>query len=438
MNECRTIHETALRDLVDLIGYFDDLDTDDMLTHAKRSKFSSTSISKLSSNLILEFPVICSRNLSIEAMSMTAKAIERKCVVMLQLLFSAYQLTNADDAAEFIGRFHKNIKLADKITVDDVVYALDRFSETHDIKVDRKKVKAIQEDMKNIFFTVKEENFNPTPLSEFSISRNAIGEHKVFNEAIRSGRPTFRPSNNRNNSGLNLRDLKDRNERFAKQLQDTDIKKANEIVPSTLVINLVHKDEDGSTSTIDDILIGVKARMIPIDSDDIINHILCKVEDKNWLLQFIRATTREISFFKDFIFAIDRAKVDALAHSKRGSSNPMWKVLERRAIGSRFNRLVGRSNDVMAITTIVVSQEEVDYVRKEHNIDFESFSTIGSVMEAYNLMGMVILDESLEVAKFLWDTGDGNWENYSFNNLERENSDNSYKKIVNLMSKMAR
>ena len=141
---------------------------------------------------------------------------------------------------------------------------------------------------------------------------------------------------------------------------------------------------------------------------------------------------------KDFLFAIDKAKVDALSRSRRGSASPMWKVLERRSMKGRIRRFIGRSNDANAITTVVISQEEVDYVRKEHNVNFEEFDVIGSVMESYNLMGFVILDESLEVAKFLFDTGEAMWENLAFSGLERENNNGDYKKIVNLMTKMAR
>ena len=57
-------------------------------------------------------------------------------------------------------------------------------------------------------------------------------------------------------------------------------------------------------------------------------------------------------------------------------------------------------------------------------------------MEQYNLLGMSIVDESLEIAKFMWDTGEDLWETVSFNNLERESNDNTYKKVVNLMTKV--
>lgn len=421
MNKCKIIHETIIKDIIDAIDFFKDEElVDRALDSTKRSKYSSSSIAKLSSNLVLEFPVLCSRTLSINAMTMVAKAIERKCIVMLQLLFSAYQMTDADNAVELINKFHKNIKLADKVTVDDMVTAMDRLTEGTDIKVDRRKVELIKEDMQNIFFTIKESNEHSIPLSEYSVSRTLDGSGvNVFNE---------RSPYKRNDRDTNY---------FKDQLLDSDIKKANEVVPSIMVVNLTHSDGD-KVVPINNVAIGVKARMIPLDSNDIINHMITKVGDKNWLLQLIRATTREISFFKDFVFMIDRAKIDALSRSRRGSANPMWKVLERRAIGSRTKRIFGKDNDVMAITTLVISQEEVDYLRKEENIDMESFSNAGSVMEGYNLMGMCIVDESLEVAKFLFDTGDGNWENYSFRSLERESSDNEYKKIINLMTKVAR
>lgn len=210
-------------------------------------------------------------------------------------------------------------------------------------------------------------------------------------------------------------------------------------MPTTLAINFTYqRDVDSRPIPVEGAVIGVKARLIPVSSNDIISHMISKIEDKNWLLQLIRATTRETSFAKDFLFAIDKAKVDALAHSRQGSANPMWKVLERRAMGSRLKRLIGSPNSYMAITTLCLSQEDVDTLEKEHNIDLTEYSNVDPLFSNYNLMCVSIVDESLEVAKFMFDTGDGNWENYSFTSLEREDKDNTYKKVVNLMTKVAR
>lgn len=427
-----------LKDIIDTIELIKDTDAEDVFKSAKRSKFSSTSIARITSDLTLVFPVIVSRDLSIQTASMVAKAIERKAVVMLQMLFAAYQVTNVDNIEDVIALFHKNIKLKSSWTMNDIVSTMERLSESFDIKIDKKTLKAIHEDSIASMKCFFESDINPVSLGDYSVSRGATGKYSI---SIREDKTTVDNSayddinalKNVSSIGNNLRSV------TSKQLLDTDIKKANELVPSTLVVTITYKPEGSDVAIpIKDVVVGVKARMVPIDSNDIINHILSKVEDKNWLLQFFRATTRETKFAKDFLFAIDKAKIDALANSKRGSASPMWKVLERRARGSKLRRFLGRANETSAITTIVLSQEEIDYVRKEKNVNFEDYGTIAPVMEAYNLMGFVICDESLEVAKFLFDTGEAIWENLSFTNLERENSNNDYRKIINLMTKVAR
>ena len=145
----------------------------------------------------------------------------------------------------------------------------------------------------------------------------------------------------------------------------------------------------------------------------------------------------EISFFKDFLFAIDKAKIDAMSLSTRkSSSDKMWKVLERRATSSKFKRAFKQNNNMAAITSLVISQDEVEYMRKNYNVDIERLGTIVSLFSSLNLICIVIVDESLEVAKFIFDEQDPSWETISFNHLERESNDNTYKKVVNLMTKM--
>lgn len=218
---------------------------------------------------------------------------------------------------------------------------------------------------------------------------------------------------------------------------DSDVKKANELVPTMMTVNFVSKDEKGNSIPAT-FVCGVKCRLIPVDPMDIADRILVKHADKNVLLSFIRATTRETSFIKDFLFAIDKAKIDAVAQSRRGSSNKMWKVLERRAIRSKWNRAFSHPNDASMITTLGISQELAEYIKKENGIDLSNPRITRPIMEGFNLMGFVIIDEAGEADKFLWDTGEGYFETISFNNLEREASGGEYKKALNLMQKMYR
>ncbi len=240
--------------------------------------------------------------------------------------------------------------------------------------------------------------------------------------------------------GMSARDIaayrKDEVEIFQKQLIPSDVKKANELVPTTMVISFISTSNGEPIPT--QMLIGVKAKMYPVDSMDIINRVSLKYKDNNNLIKFIRSSTREISFFRDFLFAIDKAKIDALSNSKRGSSSPLWKILERRSKKSKIRRVLGQANDASAITTLVMSQEEVEYLKKNDSMNLEEPKVARSIMESYNFMSIVIVDESMEVAKFIYDTGDDVYESLAFSSLEREASDSSTKKIVNLMTKMSR
>ena len=438
MNGYRSINEDGvIKDILDLVDTIKNAEVDDIFDASKRSKFSSTSLARKTSNFVCVFPVMVSSSLTIDTAIMNMKAIERKAAIMIQLLFSAYQVQTAEGIDQVLGAFHKNIKLNGKLDIDDVIDVMDRLEESgHVIKTKPAQVQAIREDMKNIFCYF-EETVNPSPLSNFSITRN-----NTTRDIVVEGYDRNRSNSERDRTAVkkNIVDIaKATNDLNRNAIISTDYKKANEMVPTMLTINLWYKPNDEATAIpLKNVVIGVKARLIPVAANDITNHIISKVEDRNILLQFIRATTRETNFVTDFLLAIDRAKIDALAHSRKGSANPMWKVLERRAMASKLKRLLGSNNNYMAITSLIVSQEDVDYVKKEYNIDVEDPDVVSPLFTNYNLLCFGISDESLEVAKFMFDTGEGNWENYSFTSLEREDKDNTYKKVVNLMTKVAR
>ena len=202
-----------------------------------------------------------------------------------------------------------------------------------------------------------------------------------------------------------------------------------------MVIQFTYMTPDGKAIPVENTtVIGVKAKMQYVTSGDMMNRIVLKNKDKNGLFNFIKATTNQISFWKDFIFAIDRAKLDAISTSGKGSSSPIWKLLERRALKSKVRRWTGKVNDASAISTLVISREEVDYLKKEHSMDVTRPNTIFTVMNAYNIMSFVIADETLEKVMFLFDDGSNEYETLSFSHLEREES-GSYKKIINLLAK---
>ena len=104
-----------------------------------------------------------------------------------------------------------------------------------------------------------------------------------------------------------------------------------------MVVHFMKKDSTGAPN-IQTAVIGIKCKIYHINSADIVNRISGKLQDKSFLTNFVRATTNEIAFFRDFLFAVDNAKIDAKSYGKSASSNKLWKVLERRSTKSKFRR----------------------------------------------------------------------------------------------------
>lgn len=231
--------------------------------------------------------------------------------------------------------------------------------------------------------------------------------------------------------------LKNMTDYHGKVILDNEYKKANELQPTMMVVNFMrHSEENGDH--INTAVIGIKAKIYPVSSADICNRISSKLDDKNVLTNFVRATTNEIAFFRDFLFAIDKAKIDAVSYSNKATSNKLWKVLERRSQKSKFRRSLKMYNDATAISTLVLSENDVEYLKKVNDVDILNVGKARKILDAYNFMCICILNQSTEVASILYDTGDDTYEMIPFSGLEREASDNSYKKMVNLLSKVSR
>ena len=555
-NNPNVIHETVIRDVIELIS---DLTDDgksviDKVT-GQRGLNGYRNIARGTRDLTLTFPVIVTNATSVETASMIAKAIERKAVTMLQMLFSAVSITNADNALDYIKKFHTNLDVDGNMGVDDVIDLANQISTMESTETgfkvnDQALFDEAVENFKRFRDHFLPDAVNEHSLNDFMVNPNGM---RVVTEKVHTfGKWTaaqgrvFRRSEpatpedamdmsqayeialrqaddkiaqiQTNMSNLSaekraeaqrpqatidgykrqmqhakdaaelgkIRDqmqkemdkyqwtqkldqqkekyedkvkiLKDKAEGLAakesiskilkksmdidtmradmarEMVINTDIKKANELIPSMMVIQFctVSASETPIVSTA---VIGVKARLQYVLSQDMRDRIIAKNTDKNGLFNLIKATTGQISFWKDFIFAGKKAKLDALSTSGKGSSSPIWKLLERRAIMSKIRRWTGTVNDAAAISTLVISQDEADILMKEERIDVMRPATIHAIMNAYNVMCFVVVDEVMEKVHFLFDDGSNSYETMSFSHLEREEGNGAYKKVINLLTK---
>lgn len=443
INPNATIHESVIRDIVDVVCSVKDFDEVQFLRNINAGR-SFKSITSATKDMILTFPVLCSSDMSIETASMISKALEKKYAAMLQMLFSAIDIKSNENLIQYLQRFHANLGPMDGY-LDQYIASIDKMVNTFDEGWEEESIpKSVQEELLN--FMKRNTNYklpgsiNETSLADFKVEKHA-GKYDVYcireaDDDIQAALAT--PTSAKMFSDTNT-GLEKEYKMHATTMLPTDIKKANELMPTLMVVrfNQISKNKDdcevlGAKTCV----IGIKCKIYPIEFNDMAYRIAAKTREKNFMHNLIRATTNEISFVKDFMFAIDKAKLDAKSYGKKGSSNKMWKVLERRAIKSKVRRSMKMDNDATAITTLVMSQNFVDYMKKtDSTINLDKSNTCRLLMESYNLMGMVIADESMEVAKFIFDTGEDDFENLSFNSLEREATDGSYRKVVNLLSK---
>lgn len=494
-----TLHEGFFKDIVDLTF---NSDPEKFWDHAKkyfeyskntnRSKFNSSisrNIATAAKGLTAVFPVIVTEATPLDQAVMISKAVERKAVAMLQMLFAANQITCANNAYDYLNKFHNNIDDSldwSKANVDDVINAtndIENIISANEntnirnlIEINIKRgIEAVQEDIKMNCNNYLSENINPNSVNNY-IVRNVLNDIQVISEAkvtpsnggvpkqtgsattstnssstatSKSSSRTSKPTRHTSGSPVRIQrgnsvsdimimsNLKSSYDVLNKMVIKSDIEKANEAVPSLMIINF--KSRYGERTTLSTAVIGVKAMIHYVSSEDMINKVMLKNSDRNGLFNFIRATTREISFFKDFLFAVDRAKVDALSKAGKGSSSSIWKLLELRANESKRRKsLLKNDATCSAIATIVITKAEVELIKKYHRIDLSKAGTLKSIMRGYSIMCAAIIDDAIEKVDFLWDDGSQGFETYSFSSLEREESSGMYKKVINMINKNAR
>ena len=439
----------------------------------------NSNIAKEAKGLTAVFPVLVSESVSVEQAQMIAKAAERKYVTMFQMLFAASQITDAKSAQSYLKKFHNNITssldLSD-MTVDDVIdfaNKLDEEVQTTALTNARitEATKAVLEDLafNENYTKVLVENLNPVSLNNYKV-KTVFGDYKAtqvseanddyytVEDRTDSTEWEGRDDNNGNvykqrtntttrrtpitarDRAATLKDknatLKDKADIISKQIVTTDIKKANEATPSLMIINFVTQADGRDNEIVNTAVIGVKCVIHYVPSSEMMNRMVLKNTDRRGLLNFIRATTGEIQFFRDFLFAIDRAKIDAVAKTSKGSNSRIWKMLEIRANRAKMNATARADNAACAaITMLVLSKAEVDIIKQSYRLDLSKASTMLSVMKGYNFIGVAVIDEVNEKVDFLYDDGTKNFETISFMSLEREQGAGEYKKMINTLVK---
>lgn len=457
-----------------------DLITDvlDVADNSEIGKFISKknpsikSITRANKDLTMTFPVMVSNTVDPASAQLVSRALERKFVTLTQMLLSAISITSSKDAIDHLKNVHSNLDLSSLFDVDDYLAISQEATANHIF--DAAEIKAVYE-------TFRQERLHAKPLShlhEFlskdvtdaiarqprvagnianrkfndlsdedkaramnyygsdTVTRNKSLEkqNKSLTQQLKDiERANSKLSNSNSNLQSRLDDIRNNTRAgLTKLAKDQDYKKANELQPTLLQIQFISTNDNNDPITVD-AYVGIKTKIYCVDSADIANHIVSKRSYNFSLYNLIKATSGEIEFWRDFVFAIKKAKIDAVSNTNRGSSSKLWKVLERRALASKINRFMSARNDATAITTLMMSAYDVEMLRKMEDIDISDSRVARKLMDDYNLVGIVIVDDSTESAKIIFDTGDDEYEPYTFKTLKRDDK-MDYKQMIQLLA----
>ena len=439
----------------------------------KDSNYLGGSISKYSKNMVLTFPVLCDDTLSIETAQMISRVNEKNITTMLQLLFSSMSI-KGNNGAQVLAQFHKNIE---NTSMDDIVNTLNSIAGTQESAIerarDREVLKVMTESLKSIK-TFPKESLNEKSLSDYLV-RNYGNKTIVYEapqvdpniEAIKNrsaqrgaeaaygqGEPRDQREEDKfqyqiyrdqekdrrddeksaRDSRRDKRDNQNDEINFAsKQIVPQDVKKANELQPTLMVVKMNDVDENGNIINKMTFYAGVKSRLIACTSMDIVERLVAKNKARLNFKNFLRATSGEIKW-RDFLFCWDQAKVNARNAVKKGEAATMWNLLEKRSTKNNANKIRRSGNDASAITSLVINQETVNYINSAYRIDINSPKEAKKLMDEFNFLAIIICDESNEAARFLYD-GNDNYELLSYSALSREVAEKNLKKEINLINK---
>lgn len=400
------IQESILSDIINVYDNVtaDDFSLDKLLPTQSGGYKSFKSINSATKDLVLTFPVMFSRNMELATAELIAKALEAKYANLVKMLLTAMAITNATDAIDYVKNIHSNMQFNDGIDVDDYLTINNKLAkESGAMTMFTPGIKAVYE------------NYKHSLKHSLPIANQIISESDSKRDDRKSGKS---------------KDDKPGSIKFDQDKLD----KANQQMPLMMKVNFISKATGRPITT--SAYLGIKCKLFDVTGLDIIQRIVSKNSSAISLFNFIRATSQEIGFWRDFVFALSKAKVDAISNARNGSSSKMWKALEQRATKSKLNQFFRQKNDATAITSLLVTTDEVEELKKNNDIDLSRSNVARKIMSDYNLLCIGIVDETTESVALIFDTGDDEYELVRFKSLKKD-KDMDAKQIVNLLTKMA-
>ena len=410
-------------------------------TNSSAMKKNNDSLAKKAKEGILQFPAICSNSLDADTLSMASKALERNYATFAQIVYTMNCVAQVDEikgVGDFINKFHTNIGNTGTIDVLNLALkeALEDYSQT---ELDGMVLETIL--CKGSTNTIIHENsinlkeymsgFNLDVLNDLfipaDIRKEIIEENIAYNKNHRKYGDILLEAEDEKNPNLNRIVI------TSKVLDNNELKKANELVPTTLTLKINFMDKNGNLAGERTFNIGVKVTLHPASSEEIINN-LCSARDTGFF-KFIRWTTGELSLVKDVLLNLNEIKLDVVNKTagKSGWFSTFKRLKAKSTILSKFSK---GAQGFHPLGTIIISMDEAEIIKNKSGLDLTRVSDVKKVMDKFMLLGFVILDPATQTSMFIFDDSP-DFEMQPFSGLKREGngSNTDLKELLKVMNR---
>lgn len=399
------------------------------------AKINTKSVVRGANDATFQFPVLISDSIAVDMANTFVRVMDRVYASFTQTWISLHPFMDISldpTPISYLKRLHQNMSMESVSIHEDDGELLER---------------EIQEAYagETLFFYNKDKNFGIVFQGKDNASRAMLESHrnylneymsdfdlKPIQEAESDGTNAYDLASMLVDSKMNQLEKRDREIRMKQtsdnrrtpQITDRDVKKSNDLVPFGIQVRLIATNEKNEFVQYIDFVLGVKAIMHPVRSDDMVNNIQRALQNKSLFFKFLRWTTGEISLVKNIILNIDDIKMDA---QNRGAGKSPWfgslKRLKNKRVGLRNFTM---PHALIPNATIAISTNEADYLENNCAIYIRNPKIAKKVMNSLFLVTFAILDDGTGTLDILYD-GSDSFQTYAMETLERENAMTSNK-----------
>lgn len=380
----------------------------------EKDRIVKKSIARGASDSIMQFSALISDTIPVNMAHVITQKLDRVYAVFSQTYFSLNSTINIStdaSASTYIRRFHQNLTESTELNIlNDDKFDVDLITE------------GIDEGLCSYYH-----NYNNTYGILYSfIEPNASLVHENKAMMIESDEVLYEDNNApATNDVIRGYLYKKKNADYASMQKDVrnpelldrnDIKKSNDMQPLTMSVRLMGVNDKDEFVQYVDFICGVKTVLHLVKSDDMCEEIDKSIRNNSRTFNFIRWTTGEISFLKDFLLGINNIRDDIAARNE--SRVPFFATL-RRLKRKRFDPNIRGINKIIPNATLIISAYEVEELENKYGYNIRDIKMAKRLMDALLLLAFIIVDEGTETINILYD-GRNSFETYSLDSLERE------------------